>query len=128
MPIPSKMTASRYKGLKCYKCGDTTKNKANYGCVYCQQKRRRSREKIVRAEVIERYGNKCACCGEKNYKFLTIDHIINRGKVLKRKHPYIEYKRMLDEGFKPKKYRVLCYNCNCGRQANGGICPHKERK
>jgi hypothetical protein len=19
---------------------------------------------------------------------------------------------------------VLCYNCNCGRERNGGICPH----
>jgi hypothetical protein len=21
---------------------------------------------------------------------------------------------------------VLCFNCNCGRYHNGGICPHKQ--
>jgi hypothetical protein len=29
------------------------------------------------------------------------------------------------EGY-PDKYRVLCFNCNSGAGANGGICPHKD--
>jgi hypothetical protein len=24
--------------------------------------------------------------------------------------------------------RLLCFNCNCGRAKNGGICPHEETK
>jgi hypothetical protein len=23
---------------------------------------------------------------------------------------------------------VLCYNCNCGRARNGGVCPHQQKK
>jgi hypothetical protein len=31
-------------------------------------------------------------------------------------------------GFPNKhKYRVLCWNCNCGRTRNGGVCPHKAK-
>ncbi len=26
----------------------------------------------------------------------------------------------------PPGFRVLCYNCNCGRNHNKGICPHKK--
>jgi hypothetical protein len=26
----------------------------------------------------------------------------------------------------PRGYRILCYNCNCGRALNNGICPHKD--
>lgn len=23
------------------------------------------------------------------------------------------------------RYQLLCFNCNCGRHRNGGVCPHK---
>src|SRR5439155_21290455 len=31
----------------------------------------------LRREVIESYGNKCQCCGETQYEFLTINHVNN---------------------------------------------------
>ena len=28
----------------------------------------------------------------------------------------------------PPGYQVLCWNCNCGRSINNGICPHKTER
>lgn len=28
----------------------------------------------------------------------------------------------------PEGYQVLCYNCNCGKSINNGICPHLDYK
>ena len=39
----------------------------------------------TRNKVLIAYGNKCNCCGEKNIKFLTIDHINNDGAEHKKK-------------------------------------------
>lgn len=76
--------------------------------------------------VLDAYGGRhCACCGEKNILFLTVDHI-NGGGAKHRKsigngHIYRWLKR---QGY-PIGYQILCFNCNCGRARNGGICPHK---
>jgi hypothetical protein len=81
--------------------------------------------------VITHYGGnppKCACCGETILKFLTIDHMYKNGrkerKELKRWGlPF--YQWLVQNNF-PEGYQVLCFNCNCGRAINKGICPHKE--
>jgi hypothetical protein len=77
------------------------------------------------AQIIEAYGGKCSCCGEKSSMFLTIDHKNNDGS----KHRSMGltgrmfYKWIIDSGF-PQDLQLLCWNCNCGRQRNGGVCPH----
>lgn len=73
---------------------------------------------------------KCKCCGESNIKFLTIDHIDGNGRQDRlrlglRGGGYIFYAKLRKLGY-PIGYQVLCWNCNCGRAKNGGICPHKE--
>jgi hypothetical protein len=75
--------------------------------------------------ILEAYGTKCDCCGEANPLFLTVDHINNDGA---------EHRRRLKNSSRvkaeivrlnfPPEYRLLCYNCNSGRELNGGICPH----
>lgn len=80
-----------------------------------------------RAIVFGHYGSRCACCGESEVKFLTIDHI--EGQV-----PELEevgyklggdnlYKYLVSHNY-PPGYRCLCCNCN---MAIGwwGECPHK---
>jgi hypothetical protein len=95
------------------------------------KKSTRERSTTIRAEMIRAYGGRCACCGESNPLFLTIDHIDNDGAEHRRKLGVGRqsgsavmmdlYKRKWpQEGF-----RLLCFNCNCGRQRNGGICPHE---
>lgn len=74
-------------------------------------------------ETIQAYGGKCVCCNEKEPKFLTIDHINNDGGS----DPYQGvnlYRQLRKTGFPKDRYRLMCFNCNCGRAANRGVCPH----
>jgi len=86
----------------------------------------------MRAKVITHYSNgtnKCVCCGEAEPRFLTIDHINGGGKKERkesgRNRSYSFYKNLIKNNY-PEGLQVLCFNCNCGRQLNGGICPHKN--
>ena len=73
---------------------------------------------------------KCACCGESNIAFLSIDHINGRNKTdvdkkgrrLTGSNLYLKLKKL---GF-PKGFQVLCYNCNCAKHYNQQ-CPHKTK-
>jgi len=86
----------------------------------------------VKQTVLTYYGNGnliCVCCGEKEIRFLTIDHIIeiggkNRSQRGERGHNLYRY--LIKNKF-PSGYQTLCFNCNCGRAHNKGVCPHKER-
>lgn len=86
----------------------------------------------VKLQCLIHYGGsppKCACCGENNPKFLTIDHIDGGGEshrnIIKR-YGGAFYYWLRRNGF-PEGYQILCYNCNCGRAKNGGICPHNKK-
>jgi hypothetical protein len=86
--------------------------------------RRRSRRKLVVAGL----GGKCWCCGEKEVKFLNIDHILGGGT---KDRSTINNNQLIDriirEGLPKSKYRVLCYNCNIAISILG-YCPHHPRK
>jgi len=70
---------------------------------------------------------KCACCGESNMGFLTIDHINDDGHLDGRgSRTSLLYSYLQRNNYPPLPLQVLCANCNCGRAWNGGICPHKE--
>ena len=59
--------------------------------------------------------------------FLELDHVNGGGaKHYKEcKNAATAYRQILALGGSPD-YRLLCANCNSGRQRNGGICPHKS--
>lgn len=84
---------------------------------------------ICREQVFEAYGGyKCACCGETEPMFLSIDHIDNNGAEERRSGLYAGsgigfYQWLRKSGF-PPGYQVLCMNCNTGKHKNGGVCPH----
>jgi hypothetical protein len=82
----------------------------------------------IKLWVLTVYGNvECRCCGEYNPVFLTIDHINGGGTQGRKKHGGGShfYKWLIQQGC-PPGYQVLCFNCNCGRAVNGGVCPHVE--
>jgi len=86
------------------------------------------RERILRLRmrVINGYGGKCACCGETEIKFLSIDHKFNgKGNPAKR-HPNSRamYWYILREKF-PDNMQILCHNCNFSKGAYGK-CPHED--
>ncbi len=83
----------------------------------------------LRQEVLEHYGGQppcCACCGEMEPVFLTIDHLEGNGNQHRKQlggAPYF-YRWLKREGW-PPGFQVLCWNCNRGRWANDGHCPHE---
>lgn len=88
----------------------------------------------IKNAVFAAYGGFiCACCGETEKKFLTLDHINNDGSAFRMKiagkrtaSGFTTYAWLVRNGF-PEGYQVLCMNCNYGKQMNKGVCPHKTR-
>lgn len=89
----------------------------------------------VREAVFAAYGGaECACCGENERKFLTLDHINNDGAKHRMKiagkrtaSGWTTYVHLYRQGF-PAGYQILCMNCNFGKRMNHGVCPHKTRR
>lgn len=96
------------------------------------QRLRRAR---LKDQVFSHYGAVCACCGETEKIFLTLDHVNDDGAEHRRKMTGKSgresggtvrvYLDVIRRGF-PDDFQILCYNCNCGRFRNGGTCPHKR--
>jgi hypothetical protein len=83
--------------------------------------------------AFQHYGDyKCACCGEQEFAFLTLDHINGDGNASRLElfgkksiAGHHMYRKLRKQGF-PAGYQVLCMNCQVGRRDNGGLCPHKS--
>jgi hypothetical protein len=72
----------------------------------------------------------CACCGETELDFLTIDHINNDGAEQRRKignnvlGGWALSLWIIKNNF-PDDLQVLCGNCQLGKRRNNGVCTHK---
>lgn len=88
-------------------------------------------------EILSHYSGgapRCACCGETEIAFLTLDHINNDGAEHRRKEfgsnksagTSTIYGWVKRNNF-PPIFEVACFNCNTGRHINNGVCPHKEK-
>lgn len=92
---------------------------------------RHYRDKLKK-QVFDHYGNQCACCGEIEEKFLSIDHVNGGGN---------QHRKQISSGYDsgggqtylwlirnnfPDGFQLLCMNCNWGRTYNNGVCPHKK--
>ncbi|UOF80565.1 icea protein [Caudoviricetes sp.] len=102
--------------------------------IYYAGKRRDRNEYFVqysarrKAEVFKHYGAVCACCGEQQVLFLSVDHINNDGNshvtsTGKRINGVYLYSQIVSQGY-PDTYQILCMNCNWGKRMNKGVCPH----
>lgn len=117
------------KGL-CGKCGALAVG--GKMCESCRELSAIQADKI-KQEVVNAYGGMCACCGEDNPLFLSIDHIHNNGAKHRRSlgsvgksGGSIFYYWLKRHGFPQDDYQLLCHNCNQGKRLNGGICPHQQ--
>ncbi len=95
---------------------------------------RRGRKHIKAQEVIDAYGGSCACCGESESAFLTIDHIGGGGNKHRlfftrqgKNHVQHIRRELKNAGWPKDKYRLLCLNCNWATR-NGCTCPHQLKK
>jgi len=86
---------------------------------------------VLKDDVFKAYGGyKCACCGETEPMFLSIDHMLNNGNELKKAGVHgkssTQFYRWLKKSGYPKDFQVLCMNCNIGKHLNNGVCPHQR--
>ena len=95
---------------------------------FMQHKRdlRNAYTRKLRAEVLQHYGGKCACCGETEPKFLALDHIAGDGKQHRKVRGSEFYRQVRNERF-PVSLQLLCHNCNLAKGFYG-ICPHQKVK
>lgn len=78
--------------------------------------------RLLRLKCLKYYGDKCACCGETEPKFLALDHINGGGtKHRKGKGNIIQW---IATNKYPPLFQVLCHNCNSAKGFYG-YCPHK---
>jgi len=92
-------------------------------CTSCRSKKERSQLKLA---FLREFDSTCSCCGEKDPRFLTLDHVNNDGgehRETLKEHQIMRQAK--SDGWPRDKYTCLCFNCNSGRSVNGGVCPHK---
>lgn len=123
----------------------TQKHKANGVCVSCRCRpaesghatcdgcfeKSRARGYEIRARyrkaVMDHYGGKCACCGETEDEFLTIDHKDNDGAEHRKSVDGARlYRWLMKQGY-PTNFQILCMNCNWAK-GRYGCCPHQRLK
>ena len=131
----------RLRARQCIYCGcdlNQTPNNSSKACAFCSSKKQRFTKRwkdALKSEVILAYGGKCSCtkCDNPsvNINFLTIDHPNNDGAEHRRSLNMNcgggRFYAWLKKNNYPPEYQVLCFNCNCGKSVNGGICPHLNK-
>ena len=120
------------RGL-CAKCGgDPPVAGARWCASCCEEKRayrrakhrreaRRRREREIRRVVINRYGGRCACCGESAIDALVIDHVRGGGTSDRKRNGNI-YRRLFKAARRQGGFRVLCHTCNHIAHVHGRRC------
>lgn len=91
-----------------------------------QPERQKRYVRGIKSEVIKAYGSQCACCGESNPLFLSIDHIDGGGQEDRKKYGRgrVFYQHLKSIGYPKDNYRLLCHNCNASL-GHYGYCPHR---
>lgn len=87
----------------------------------------RKRRMLVKKFIVAYYTdgkNCCACCGEKELQFMTVDHINHDGAKHRKSVPPGRFYEWLIKNYLPDGFQILCFNCNCV-EARGRICPHR---
>lgn len=102
-----------------------------------RERQRANRQKTywrLKEQAYAAYGGYvCACCGETEPMFLSIDHVNNNQREYAKKlgqfHTGAKLLKWLEENNYPQgEFQILCHNCNQGKRLNGGVCPHVTNK
>ena len=128
------------RAAECKKCTQGRTTSRYFGPKHADLKRQgneygRNKTSRLKDLVFEHYGGwKCACCGEAERLFLTLDHVNNDGGEFRKKHfgkqgaaGMVTYRWLVSHGF-VDGLQVLCANCQHGKRLNNGICPHEVRR
>lgn len=118
-----------YAGRDCRPCTRLRVNLYNAANREKINKRRRELSFLDKKAILAFYSeqkNSCACCGEKELLFLSIDHVDGGGSKHRREVGFGPnfYRWLRTHGF-PHGYQVLCFNCNLSKGFYGH-CPHTQ--
>jgi hypothetical protein len=113
------------KGI-CYLCRKNPVLPSLTICEKCSSSRKQTASSLKQFTV-NKYGGKCACCGESRLEFLCVDHINNDGKQHRKTFRWSGcgrdiYKWLRDNNY-PEGFQVLCFNCNHSKGLFGE-CAH----
>ena len=115
--------------MRMYRNSLEGKSKEEYLLRNARNKKKRNKK--LKEDVFNAYGgNVCACCGETEFGFLSIDHVNNDGYIMRKEigeGGYRFYNWLRKNKF-PDSFQVLCTNCQHGKARNNGICPHLTNK
>lgn len=120
-PQKLKITARKtyYKNKDKYNYKMKIYRENNREVIREQQRNKRIANKLT---VFYYYGLKCSCCGENDYKCLTIDHINGGGHEHLRKIGNNFYGWLIKNEF-PKEFQTLCITCNKLKYRNNNKLP-----
>jgi len=137
---------SKPETKECYRCKQTLPFTSEFfgndahalfklkpGCKKCNCEERKIYLTKLRKEVLSNYSNggiKCACCGEREFIFLCLDHVNNDGYQERKSGIFGQplLMKLKRENY-PSGFQVLCYNCNMAKAyAPNRLCPHKIPK
>jgi hypothetical protein len=120
---------SRYRRRRrtgmCVACPCCKARKGKATCHACADKyaKRNIRRKIeVKFLVFKHYGNRCACCGSRDWRFFTIDHIYGDGNAHRRSIGRKSIYLWLVLNHFPNGFQILCAKCQFGKRMYGE-CP-----
>ena len=131
-------TTRKYRKWVCKHCGffGVEGDFAFYGgkgtgrrrvCKPCRLTYQREQTRKRRHACLVHYSHPipaCACCGEKETRFLTLDHVNGNGANHRRVIGRQPLERWLKSNGYPSGYQVLCWNCNVAK-GQGETCPHQ---
>lgn len=104
------------------------KNGLQSYCKTCCRKRNRE----FKIEILSHYCDgelRCACCGETELDFLTLDHVNNDGAEHRRQlgAAGVSVYCWIKRNKFPTGFAILCWNCNAAK-GRFGICPHQRKR
>lgn len=85
----------------------------------------KKRQQEMKKKIVSFYSNGecvCACCGEKNIEFLSVDHIKGDGNLHRKEIGQGLYTWLIKNNM-PEGFRILCMNCNHS-YGHYNMCPH----
>lgn len=116
------------KNQPCSRCGQTRYLCSDRMCIPCHEGIDGiSNIHTQRVQAIELLGGRCACCGERKYHFLDIDHVENDGgphRLELRNKKYSISRWVIDFPEEAmQRVQLLCGNCHASK-TRYGRCPH----
>ena len=81
----------------------------------------------LRKEVLDHYGAQCACCGEKRFQFLALDHKNGDGNKHRKELGSKSMYAWAKSNDYPEMFQVLCHCCNMAKGFYGA-CPHESER